>query len=32
LFTPGGTHAIQGEFAGSNDFEVVAFMVVLADE
>ena len=29
LFTPGGTHAIKGEFAGSNDFEVVAFMVIL---
>lgn len=31
LFTPGGTHAIQGEFAGSNDFEVVAFMVILPE-
>ena len=29
LFTPGGTHAIKGEFAGNNDFEVVAFLVVL---
>lgn len=29
LFSPGGTHAMKGEFAGSNDFEVVAFMVVL---
>jgi Superfamily II DNA/RNA helicases, SNF2 family len=29
LFTPGGTHAMKGEFAGSNDFEVLAFMVVL---
>jgi hypothetical protein len=29
LFIPGGTHALQGEFAGSNDFEVLAFMVVL---
>ena len=29
LFTPGGTHAIKGEFAGSNDFEVMAFMVIL---
>ncbi|MGO3743946.1 MAG: helicase-related protein [Alcaligenes aquatilis] len=29
LFSPGGTHAIKGEFAGSNDFEVAAFMVVL---
>lgn len=32
LFSPGGTHAIKGEFAGSNDFEVVAFMAVLPDE
>ena len=31
LFSPGGTHAIKGEFAGSNDFEVLAFLVVLAD-
>ena len=31
LFTPGGTHAIKGEFAGINDFEVVAFLVVLPD-
>lgn len=30
LFSPGGTHAIKGEFAGSNDFEVLAFMVVLS--
>ena len=29
LFAPGGTHALKGEFAGSNDFEVVAFLVVL---
>jgi len=29
LFTPGGTHALRGEFAGSSDFEVVAYMVVL---
>ena len=29
LFTPGGTHALPGEFAGINDFEVVAFLVVL---
>ncbi len=32
LFSPGGTHAIKGEFAGSNDFEVVAFMVVLSED
>jgi hypothetical protein len=31
LFTPGGTYAIKGEFAGINDFEVVAFMVVLPE-
>jgi len=29
LFTPGGTHAIRGEFAGSGDFEVVAYLIVL---
>lgn len=28
LFSPGGTHAIKGEFAGAGDFEVLAFMVV----
>ncbi len=28
LFTPGGTHALKGEFAGTQDFEVVAFVVV----
>lgn len=32
LFSTGGTHAMKGEFAGSNDFEVVAFMVVLAGD
>jgi hypothetical protein len=31
LFTPGGTHAMKGEFQGSNDFEVVAFLVVLPE-
>ena len=31
LFSPGGTHATKGEFAGINDFEVVAFLVVLAE-
>jgi len=31
LFTPGGTHAIKGEFAGINDFEVVAYLVVLPE-
>lgn len=29
LFSPGGTHAMKGEFAGSTDFEVAAFLVVL---
>lgn len=29
LFLPGGTHAMKGEFAGINDFEVVAFLAVL---
>jgi hypothetical protein len=32
LFTPGGTHALVGEFAGINDFEVVAFLVVLPEQ
>jgi len=31
LFSPGGTHAIKGEFAGINDFEVVAFMLVMPE-
>jgi hypothetical protein len=31
LFTPGGTHALKGEFAGINDFEVVAFLVILSE-
>jgi hypothetical protein len=29
LFTPGGTHALKGEFLGINDFEVVSFLVIL---
>ena len=29
LFSPGGTHALKGEYAGSGDFEVLAFMVIL---
>ncbi len=29
LFTPGGTTAMKGEFLGINDFEVVAFLVLL---
>ncbi len=32
LFTPGGTHAMSGEFAGMGDFEVVAFLVVLPED
>ncbi|MDZ4199231.1 MAG: C-terminal helicase domain-containing protein, partial [Kiritimatiellia bacterium] len=32
LFSPGGTHALQGEFAGMNDFELAAFLVVLEEE
>lgn len=31
LFTPGGTYALAGEFAGIKDFEVVAFLVVMPD-
>ncbi len=31
LFTPGGTHAFKGEFHGIDDFEVVAFLVVLPE-
>lgn len=31
LFSPGGTHAMKGEFAGVNDFEVVAYLIVLPD-
>jgi hypothetical protein len=31
LFTPGGTHALAGEFAGIDDFEVVAYLVVLPE-
>ncbi|MGB3013325.1 MAG: DEAD/DEAH box helicase [Candidatus Nanopelagicales bacterium] len=29
LFDPAGTHALKGEFAGMNDFEVLAYLVVL---
>jgi hypothetical protein len=29
LFKPGGTQTRKGEFSGSNDFEVVAFVVIL---
>ncbi len=31
LFTPGGTQAMKGDFAGINDFEVISYMVVLPD-
>jgi hypothetical protein len=31
LFTPGGTHAMKGEFHGINDFEVVAFLIVMPE-
>lgn len=31
LFAPGGTHALAGEFAGIDDFEVVAYLVVLPE-
>jgi len=29
LFSPGGTHALPGEFHGVDDFEVVAFIAIL---
>ena len=32
LFSPGGTHAMASEFVGTNDFEVVGFLIVLAVE
>ena len=32
LFAPGGTHPMVGEFAGIDEFEVVAFLVVLGTE
>lgn len=31
LFSPGGTHALKGEFAGMSDFEVVAFIAILPE-
>jgi superfamily II DNA or RNA helicase len=31
LFSSGGTHAKKGEFQGINDFEVVAFLVILPE-
>lgn len=32
LFVPGGTHALKGEFAGSSDFEVLAYLVILPEK
>ena len=32
LFAPGGTHPLASEFAGIDEFEVVAFLVVLGTE
>lgn len=29
LFAPGGTHTVKGEIAGVNNFEIVAYLVVL---
>ena len=31
LFTSGGTHALRGEFIGSNNFEVLAYLVVIPE-
>jgi hypothetical protein len=31
LFSPGGTHSKKGEVQGTNDFEVVALLVVLPE-
>ena len=31
LFSSGGTHALHGEFASSNEFEVLAYLVILSD-
>jgi hypothetical protein len=32
LFTPGGTTATKGDFAGTNDFEVIGYLVLLPEE
>ncbi|MEI8319897.1 MAG: EscU/YscU/HrcU family type III secretion system export apparatus switch protein, partial [Planctomycetia bacterium] len=32
LFRPGGTQGVKGEFSGMNDFEVVAYVVILPAE
>jgi hypothetical protein len=29
LFSPGGSHALAGEFAGTHDFEVIAYVIIL---
>jgi hypothetical protein len=31
LLAPGGTHVMKGEFSGANDFEVVAYLVILPE-
>ena len=31
LFSTGGTHALKGEFAGMNDFEVMSYLVILPE-
>lgn len=31
LFVPGGTHALKGDFAGINDFEVLCYLVILPE-
>jgi hypothetical protein len=32
LFSPGGTHVLNGEFFGVNDFEVIAYLVILPND
>jgi len=32
LFRPGGTQGVKGEFSGTNDFEVVGYVVILPAE
>ncbi len=31
LFAPGGTHVMKGEFAGINDFEVIAYLLIVPE-
>ena len=31
LFSPGGTQVLKGEVSGSDDFEVLAYLVLLQD-